>query len=207
MKRHTFLLLLFVVFVTATIAQAQTQTATPAGQRQGGQRQALQQAAEELSVRRVQIVEQVPTVSTAWWTNTGLVTRLGLTDVQKVKIESTFESHRQNLMSNRQLLEKEEGQLARLLEAESVDRGAVFTQINRVIQARGEMERTNATMSLEMREQLTRAQWAQLQAAQPRVSWSVSREAVGGYQLHLRTNPGEEQPGGRGQRGVNPGQQ
>jgi Spy/CpxP family protein refolding chaperone len=63
--------------------------------------------------------------------------------------------------------QEQEAQLSKLLDADSIDRGAVFTQINRVIQARGEMERVNATMTLEMREQLTRGQWTQLQASQP----------------------------------------
>ena len=35
--------------------------------------------------------------------------------------------------------------------------------IERVIQARGELERTNSKMTLEMRQNLTRAQWLQLQ--------------------------------------------
>ena len=229
MKRYTFLLVLLAVFVTDTIARAQAPTAPPAGQRQGGgQRQGPPQQAgqrqgapqqgvqpleiltpgAELATRRVRIIEDgtVTTVPTAWWTNTALVNRLGLTDVQKTRIESAFESHRQNLLSNKQLLEKEEAQLAKLLDGESVDRGAVFTQINRVIQARGEMERTNATMTLEMREQLTRAQWTQLQVTQPGLRVYVPNEgAIGTYQLRFRTN--QAAPGAPGLRGGNNGQQ
>src|SRR5438876_2786141 len=33
-------------------------------------------------------------LSNAWWTNTALVQRLGLTDDQKAKIERAFENHR-----------------------------------------------------------------------------------------------------------------
>jgi TonB family protein len=62
-------------------------------------------------------------------------------------------------------LEKEESQLASLLDKESIDRSAVSGQITRVIQARGEMERVNSTMTLEMREHLTRAQWTQLRTS------------------------------------------
>src|SRR6185369_17400344 len=85
------------------------------------------------------------------------------TDLQKLNIESVFQAHRQSLMSSKEALEKEESQLSRLLGAESVDGSAVLIQVNKVISARGEMERVNAAMSLEMRQQLTRAQWAQLQ--------------------------------------------
>ena len=94
--------------------------------------------------------------------NTALMQRLGITDDQKAKIERTFENHRQTILSTTDQLEKEEAVLARLLDAEPVDRNAVFTQIDRVTQARSEMERAGAVMTLEMREYLTRAQWEQL---------------------------------------------
>jgi hypothetical protein len=98
----------------------------------------------------------------AWWMNVALMQRLGITDDQKTRIEKTFENHRQAILSTTDQLEKEEALLARLLDAEPVDRNAVFTQIDRVIQARSEMERAGAVMTLEMREYLTRAQWEQL---------------------------------------------
>jgi Spy/CpxP family protein refolding chaperone len=116
-------------------------------------------------------------VSGAWWTNTALLTRLGLTDDQKLKIERVFESNRQNLTTSKDTLEKEEAQLARLLDAEPLDRGSVTTQIYKVVQARGEMEKVNALMTLEMREVLTRAQWTQLQVQQ---SVNVSVGTAGG---------------------------
>jgi hypothetical protein len=117
-------------------------------------------------------------VSGAWWTNTALLTRLGLTDDQKLKIERVFESNRQNLTTSKDNLEKEEAQLARLLDAEPLDRGSVTTQIFKVVQARGEMEKINALMTLEMREVLTRAQWMQLQVQQ---SVNVSVGTGGGF--------------------------
>ena len=99
----------------------------------------------------------------AWWTNTSLVSQLGLTEDQKAKIVRSFENNRLNLESSKSQLEKEESQLARLLEAETVDHNAAVAQIYRVVNARNEMERVNSAMTLEMRESLTRAQWMQLQ--------------------------------------------
>jgi Spy/CpxP family protein refolding chaperone len=101
-------------------------------------------------------------VTGAWWMNTALMQRLGITDEQRGKIERTFENHRQAILSTTDLLEKEEAQLARFLDTEPIDRNAVFSQIDRVIQARSEMERANSLMTLEMREYLTRSQWEQL---------------------------------------------
>ena len=46
------------------------------------------------------------------------------------------------------LLEKEEAQLARLLDTEPMDRNAVLVQIDRVIQARSETERVANNSSL-----------------------------------------------------------
>lgn len=97
--------------------------------------------------------------------NTALMQRLGITDDQKAKIERTYENHRQAILSTTDQLEKEEALLARLLDAEPVDRNAVLTQIDRVTQARSEMERAGAVMTLEIREHLTRAQWEQLPRA------------------------------------------
>jgi Spy/CpxP family protein refolding chaperone len=113
-------------------------------------------------------------LSGAWWMNTLVMQRLGITDDQKAKIERTFENHRQAILSTTKQLENEEAQLARLLDAESVDRNAVFTQIDRVTQARSEMERAGALMTLEMREYLTRDQWERL----PRTNVSIGTTIV-----------------------------
>jgi len=105
----------------------------------------------------------------AWWMDPATVQRLGLTDDQKAKIDRAFENHRQRMISTTAQLEKEEAQLSRLLETDPLDRGAILTQIDRVVQARGEVELVNSAMTLEMREYLTRAQWTQLTSPPQRV--------------------------------------
>jgi hypothetical protein len=150
----------------------------------------------------------------AWWTNNGLVERLGLSDDQKSKIEKAFENHRQAIVTSTAGLEKEEAQLARLLDAETIDRNAVLSQIDRVMQARNEMERESSVMTLEMREYLTRAQWSQLQALQPSVGVGYSIPGIrvypaqrfggrGGASAPPTTTsppePGARRGGGRGQ--------
>jgi periplasmic protein CpxP/Spy len=109
------------------------------------------------------------TSGAAWWTNAALVARLGLTEEQKKRIEGVFDQYRQSLVQTKADLDREEGVLARMLEADSLDTTRVSSQIDRVVQARAEMERTNSKMTLEIRQNLTRAQWIQLQAetAQP----------------------------------------
>src|SRR5262249_15845475 len=98
----------------------------------------------------------------AWWKNTALVEQLGLTEDQKLRIDRAYENHRIKIISATEQLEKDEAQLAKLLDADPIDRTAVLTQIDRVILARGEVERANSTMTLEMRETMSPAQWMQL---------------------------------------------
>jgi Spy/CpxP family protein refolding chaperone len=213
MKRFISVITCFVTFIT--IAQAQSPAGATAGQRQGGARgtaaagqtQPANPDTTNATLTGRSLVPVSYAILQAWWTNTALVTKLGLTDAQRSRIENTFEAHRQNLTSSKDSLEKEEAQLAKLLEAESIDRGNVFSQINRVIQARGEMERVNATMTLEMREQLTRAQWTQLQASGPQlrvVSWATH---PGQIELPVLLRAIQATPPGPGARGPARGQQ
>ena len=187
MKRHKVLVALLVVFLIGAMAQAQSRTSSPQGQQD-----VLLQLLPLLQQAQQRGGGRGAALGGAWWTNTALVTRLGLTDDQKLKIERAFENHREKIASSTQLLDKEEAQLARLLEAEPLDRNAVLTQTDHVIQARGELERANSAMTLEMRESLTRAQWMQL--PQTSVGLNFTRSPV-----RVPIPPGAA--GGPGQRG------
>src|SRR5439155_7327226 len=140
----------------------------------------------------------------AWWTNTALVARLGITDEQKAKIERAFENHRQKLASDTELVNKEEAALNRLLQTEPIDRNAILSQTDRVIFARGELERENSAMTLEMRESLTLAQW--MQVPQPNVELRTVRYATAPG-LRGATPPAPAGAGGRGGPGQRSGGQ
>jgi Spy/CpxP family protein refolding chaperone len=104
----------------------------------------------------------------AWWTNASVVRSLRLTTDQMSRIEAIFEQRRQSILQNKTDLEREEAALARMLDAEPLEPSRVISAaIDKVIQARGEMERTYSTMTLEMRQVLTREQWEQLQRLMP----------------------------------------
>lgn len=181
MKRLGNILAIFVVFLTCLVLQAQSPAAQNPAQ-QDLQRNELFKSLYETHQayqRQVQAgggrgaaaggrgggtsLSVWPGVGAAWWTNTALVTKLGLTDDQKSKIEKAYESHRDGLTTKTYQLGLQEGRLALMLSADPVDRKAVQSQIDLVVQARGELERANSTMTLEMREVLTAAQWALLQ--------------------------------------------
>lgn len=183
-----FVLLIMVASTTGITAQAQ--------QRGGGGRGAqgdgnASQGNPLLLLPLLDRLNRTSVIGGAWWLNTALVTRLGITEEQKANVERAFENHRQNLETAKAALEKEEAQLTQLLEADPFDRNAALTQTYRVIQARSELERENALMSLEMREHLTREQWMQL--PQPSVGLTYYTNTPG---VRLRI-----QEGGRGPRG------
>ena len=163
MKRnHTIPVVLIGLFLIASTAQAQV---IPSDQ---VNRLREEERALNLVARNVPSPDpNGPLINGgAWWTNNIILAALALSDDQKSKIGRVFENHSRNIMNSTGFLEKEEMQLARLLEAESIDHVAVLNQTNRVIQSRGEVERETAAMTLEMREQLTRDQWMKLQSIQ-----------------------------------------
>lgn len=162
MKRYrtTCFAILYALFLAETTVNAQDANADRIARAREEER------AQNLIARRVASANPNGAVVSggAWWTDSRIVTELGLTEDQKFKISRAFENHSRNIVNSSGFLEKEEMQLARLLEADSIDHVAVLSQINRVVQSRGEVERETAAMTLEMREQLTRTQWTKLQA-------------------------------------------
>jgi Spy/CpxP family protein refolding chaperone len=213
MKTIRILIVPLTILMMGAIAQSQQRTTEPQAGKTPGQfpPEVLRQI-EALGIRNG--LEGKPQVrwitgdsflggGSAWWTNTALVTRLGLTDDQKTRVERAFENHRQSLTTNTEQLTKEENQLQKLLEADPIDRNAILTQIDRVIQARGELERTNSAMTLEMREILTRAQWMQL----PQNAGPAFYFRTGETGSPLIVAPGVRGGGGRGAPGQRSGGQ
>lgn len=205
--RYIVLSVVLVTFVSIAV-QAQSPQLSPQTQQDLQQAQQALQRAQELQTVLQQYQRTVQggggrgavyTVNAgAWWTNAALVTQLGLTDDQKTKIERAYENHRQDLLAGSQQVDKEEAQLAKLLAADPLDKNAVLSEIDRVVQARGDLERTNSAMTLEMREVLTGAQWTKLQSRPGIVgNWlepgpSVIRTPFGDV-----VNPGQRNSGQR----------
>jgi Spy/CpxP family protein refolding chaperone len=99
-----------------------------------------------------------------WWNNSALAKSLGLTDAQARQIEGIFQRHRTQLMDLMFELNKQEATLEPLIDAEQVNEKQVTAQIDRVAQARANLERSNAQMLLAIRRALTLAQWKQLRS-------------------------------------------
>lgn len=102
-----------------------------------------------------------------WWTDPALVQRLGLTPDQQKRIDTLFQQNRLKLIDQSAGLQKEEAILEPLLEADRPDESQVLAQIDRIAQARAELEKANARMLLGFRGVLTLDQWKRLQAEEP----------------------------------------
>jgi Spy/CpxP family protein refolding chaperone len=102
-----------------------------------------------------------------WWTDPALAQRLGLTTEQQTRMESIFQQSRLKLIDLSAALQKEEAIMEPLLEAEHPDEAKVVAQIDRIAQARAELEKANARMLLGFRATLSQDQWKRLQEYRP----------------------------------------
>jgi periplasmic protein CpxP/Spy len=102
-----------------------------------------------------------------WWTDPALIQRLGLTADQQKRIDALFQQNRLKLIDLSAGVEKEEAILEPLLQADRPDESQVLAQIDRIAQARAELEKANARMLLGFRGVLTLDQWKKLQAESP----------------------------------------
>jgi periplasmic protein CpxP/Spy len=93
--------------------------------------------------------------------------KLGLTADQQKKMEAVFEQNRAGLLDLLGNVHKEEEAMKPLLEADQPDDGKILAQIDRVAQARADLERANGRMLLGMRKVLSPQQWKTLQSFEP----------------------------------------
>lgn len=102
-----------------------------------------------------------------WWNNPEFAQKLGLTADQQKRMEAVFEQSRPSLTELLTAVRKEETAMEPLLAADQPDETKVLAQIDRVAQARAQLEKTNARMLLGLRRILTSDQWKTLQAEEP----------------------------------------
>jgi len=104
-----------------------------------------------------------------WWNNPQMAEKLAVTGEQKKKMEDIFLEHRLKLIDLNASLQKAEAIMEPLMSADRPDEAKVLAQIDRVAQARAELEKQNARMLLAIRQVLTPDQWRKLQEErQPR---------------------------------------
>lgn len=97
-----------------------------------------------------------------WWKNQALVQRIGLTADQTKKMDDIFQQSRLQLIDLKANLEKQNLLLEPMLSANPVDQAKTLAQIDKVAQARADLEKANAKMLLGIRGVLTPDQWTKL---------------------------------------------
>ncbi len=99
-----------------------------------------------------------------WWNNPSIVEKLKLTDDQRKGMDQILLDHRKDLVDKRGALEKAELDLEPLMQDDQPNEGKVLAQIDKVAQARAELEKANARFLLAIRARLSPEQWKQLKA-------------------------------------------
>jgi protein CpxP len=99
-----------------------------------------------------------------WWNNPKAVERLKLTDEQRKAFDGILLEHRKTLIDLRANVEKAELEMEPLMSADQPNEARILAQIDKVAQARAELEKANARFLLAIRNKLTPEQWKQIQA-------------------------------------------
>src|ERR1051325_9488210 len=102
-----------------------------------------------------------------WWDNPDFAQKLSLSTDQQKKMDDIFNTNSLKLIDLFAAVQKEEAVMEPLVSADPPDDNKVLAQIDRVAQARAELEKGHARMLLDIRRQLTHDQWAQLQTMRP----------------------------------------
>jgi Spy/CpxP family protein refolding chaperone len=102
-----------------------------------------------------------------WWDDPEFIKKLGLSDDQQKKMDEIFNSARLKLIDQFAAVQKEEAIMEPLVAADPPDENKLLEQIDRVAQARADLEKANARMLLGIRRQLTHEQWVKLKAERP----------------------------------------
>lgn len=95
-----------------------------------------------------------------WWTAEPYKRELGLTPDQSRKLEDIFQAAAPTLRTQRKALEDAEAQFEKLVNQDNEP--VVIEQINRVVSARADLNKSHSIMLYRMRRVLTPEQWTKL---------------------------------------------
>jgi periplasmic protein CpxP/Spy len=98
-----------------------------------------------------------------WWNNPQIAQKLNLTEDQRKAMDDVYQQHRTQLIDLRAEVEKAEVAMEPMLSADQPNESAVLAQIDKVAQARAELEKANARFLFELRSKLSADQWKQVQ--------------------------------------------
>jgi Spy/CpxP family protein refolding chaperone len=89
-----------------------------------------------------------------WWDDRGIAKSLKLRPEQQTRMDAIFEQNRAALLTRFETVHQAEAQMEELSKSSTPDEGALFAQIDRVSQARAELEKATTHMLLQIRKEM-----------------------------------------------------
>ena len=133
-----------------------------------------------------------PSPGGKWWDNPEMVKRLEITADQQKKMDDVWQQSRLKLIDLSATLEKEEVMMGGLMKGPQLEDAKILPAVDRIAQARAELEKANARLMLAIRHVLTPEQWEKLNEQGPRPGRS------GPMNIGPRQGPGNAPGGGPG---------
>jgi len=133
-----------------------------------------------------------------WWNDPAMVEKLKLTDEQRKAMDGILMEHREKLIDLHANLDKAELAMEPLMGNDQPNEAGILAQIDKVAQARADLEKANARFLLAIRGKLTPEQWKLLRAG--RMNRMEQRRGWGGD----GRRPGGRGPDGEGQHSAPP---
>ncbi len=100
-----------------------------------------------------------------WWDDKHFAKSLHLRPEQKKHMDDLFDENRATLVSRYQALQQEESKMEALSHAQTLEESTLFAQIDRVAQARAELEKANTHLLLQVRKEMDADQINHLDAS------------------------------------------
>jgi Spy/CpxP family protein refolding chaperone len=101
-----------------------------------------------------------------WWDDHGFAKNLKLRPDQQTRMDQIFEQNRGALLNRFQGVQQAQAQLESLSRSPTPDEAALFAQIDRVAQARAELEKANTHLLLQLRKEMDGDQLQRLEKSQ-----------------------------------------
>ncbi len=100
-----------------------------------------------------------------WWDDKHYAKALHLRPDQKTRMDGLFDENRANLVSRYEALQQEERKMETLSHAQTLDEATLFAQIDRVAQARADLEKATTHLMLQVRKEMDADQITRLDAS------------------------------------------
>ena len=102
-----------------------------------------------------------------WWDDRQFAKSIGIDSTQQQRMDDVFGANKGTLVKLFKNLQHEESQLEKVTRVRELNEAQIFDQIDRVVQARGELEKANAHYLLQLRKEMTPEQAARLDDYRP----------------------------------------